>query len=248
MAENATFAARPNRILIVAKAHYMKLISVIFSIIFLTFVLSGVSCSAQKAPKEFEGMIVYEVKSVSNDAKLLNRLNHVSGNKMIFYYKDGNFKKENYLNGKLLMTSLYLAETNMLYHYFAQPDSIVYNSADMANYSVDSIFTSAGPQTILGYNCNYVYMKLSNDTLPWMNFEIESWGSKDLFIKENRFENFKDGAKNLIVEQLKSLSLKSVMKNSRSTTTMTATEIKEKKLKNRIFTFDKSLPMVEYNP
>ncbi|MPM20136.1 hypothetical protein SDC9_66565 [bioreactor metagenome] len=228
--------------------HFMKPISFLFSICILIIVLSEVSCSAQKAPKEFEGMIVYEVKSVSDDSKLLNRLNHVSGNKMIFYYKDGNFKKENYLNGKLLMTSLYLAETNMLYHYFAQPDSIVYNSADLANYSVDSIFTSAGQQTILGYNCNYVYIKLSNDTLPWMNYEIESWGSKDVFIKENRFENFKDGAKNLIVEQLKSLSLKTVMKNSRSTTTMTATEIKRKKLNDLIFTYDETLPMVEYNP
>ncbi len=226
----------------------MKLISVLFSILLLTVILSGLSCSAQKAPKEFEGIIVYEVKSVSDDAKLLNRLNHVNGNKMIFYYKDGNYKKESYLNGKLLITSLYLAETNMLYHYFAQPDSIVYNSADMTNYSVDSIFTSAGQQTILGHNCNYVYIKVSNDTLPWMNYEVESWGSMDLFIKENRFENHKDGAKNLIVEQLKSLSLKSVMKNSRSTTTMTATEIKEKKLKKRIFTFDKTLPLVEFRP
>jgi|GEM_PF-2694288 len=248
MAESATFAARPNRILIVAKAHYMKLISVIFSIIFLTFVLSGVSCSAQKAPKEFEGMIVYEVKSVSDDAKLLNRLNHVSGNKMIIYYKDGNYKRENYLNEKLLITTLYLAETNMVYHCFAQADTIIYNNADLMNYSVDSVYSPAGQEPILGYNCNYVYIKLSNDSIPWMNYEIEAWGSKDLFIAENRFENFKDGAKNLVVEHLKSLSLKTVMKNSRSTITLTATEIKEKKLKSRIFTLDKTLPMVEYRP
>mgnify|MGYP000997112290 CR=1 FL=1 len=136
----------------------------------------------------------------------------------------------------------------MVYHWFAHADTIEYNSADLMNYSVDSIFTSAGQQTILGYNCSYVYIKLSNDTLPWMNYEVESWGSMDLFIKENRFENFKDGAKNLIFEHLKSLSLQVITRNTRATITMTATKIKRKKLEDRIFTYDQTLPMKEFRP
>jgi hypothetical protein len=217
---------------------------ILFLLLIVSF--SNYSCKSKKSNKEFEGTITFEVKHICSDVNFKERLIHTNGDKMVFYYKEGSFKREHYLNNELLRTTLYLAEQNKFYTYFPKLDTIFYNDASIINYEIDTTIIEINKDKILNYDCNYCFIKFSNDSIPWMNYELEWWGSEDIIIKENRFENINDGAMNLIFDNIKSIPIKYTMKNSKSTAVYTSIEVKQEQLEDNIFMLDQTKHLKEF--
>lgn len=205
------------------------------------------SCQAQKEP-EFEGVITYKIEIQCENPLALASYKNTFGSKVVYYFKKGNFKREFYsLDDKLIRTTIYNENTNNNYHIGVNNDTITFQSAGIKNCKIETINSEKNETIILDLPCDYNKFKISNDTIVYMNYNIEIWTNNKIIINSGRFENFNDGRLDYITSKTKSLPLKYSLDIGIAKIIYTAIKLDYSELKNELFYIDESKPLQEWN-
>lgn len=210
------------------------------------------SCTDTDNSEEFEGVIEYRITIESEDERTNEALKNAFGEKHLYYFKDGNYKTENFLDTTLVMTQVFLAKENINYSENPlQSDIIMLSKVWKSDSEFKLLKEEKKKEEVAGYICDYYEFKIINDTVPWMNYQINYWVSGNIKINKERFKNYKSNCWEQIFNIIGTLPIKYerilvTRRNVPIEVTYELVNIEEKELDMSEFKIDKNKPMREF--
>ncbi len=205
-------------------------------IILILIVSSILIVGFSSKEKYFEGSIVYEHKYESSNPKMnLKPMEKAYGTRSEFFYKNGNFKQ--IFNGTQLKLNLFLVKENKTF--MQNSNDTLYYSYEKANEKVVFLETDTLKDYILGLECKI--LKLRSNTLDGtFHRNAEYYYNEKTKIDPKLSKNQIYGSINLIYEKTRAIPLKLVTDYGDMKITMTAIEIKPKKIEDSFFEIAKN--------
>jgi hypothetical protein len=199
--------------------------------------LSVLCClsAAAFAQKSFEGLVTYNVSYKSKMPQLTDeQMTRLGGTTQLYYTKGDNYK---YIwNGKLFEWAIYSGRDKKVYSKFSTVDSILWYSVELSHDTIYKTELKENDTTILGYPCNRLTFTCKTGSQVYY-FSPALAVDPDLYT-DYKVVNYYD-----YLRIAKAVALKEIFVTNEAETVITARDIQQQPVDDRIFEIPKEYPL-----
>lgn len=177
--------------------------------------------------QNFEGEIVYKVNVITTlPSALQQQLVTMIGNQQEYYISNGYYKSLS--NGALVTMELYDKPANRIYHTKPKSDTLYWFDASVNSDSVTGYEIRKNAETVLGYTCDVMVVKTTQQTLTYYYCDKFKLNSRDY--TKHQYGNW-----DFFTAKCGTLPLKTIIERGQFKVESVATEILPMKLEASFF-------------
>ena len=205
------------------------------SVIVILFI---VTASFAQTRQEFEGIVYFKHKVVPHNIKFNPEYDYSGiGHSSKFYYKNGIYKWLN--DDGMFKMDLFVPAEKRNYLLTENSDTLYWLDNSITDISVVDYRIEKNADTIAGYNCNVLVLKLKPVNKETPVSYRRYYFTDQFYVNPEHFAASKGNCYNLIYQQIQSVPMRIEFEWPNRTVIWEATRVEPKKLDDGFFKIDK---------